>query len=214
MKPRFVDSIENLHGGLPRDFKSNQNNLISIQMSMNINPHGKNPNVTSSGISKSLSKASNDQLERMYCFVRIRPLLPQEKHEKCAVNTTNREKLLLYYKDSNLHYKFDQVFNDRSSQKDIFAEFKVYIKKLFSGRSCTVMAYGQTGSGKTHTMFGMDSETAKQLERKNREKQSIVPRHSNSLPRNAHQRTEVEINIEQDEFKMGLIPRISHYIFD
>lgn len=183
-------------------------------MSMNIKPHGDNPNVTSSGISKTLSKASNDQLERMYCFVRIRPLLPPERHEKCAVNTTNREKLLLYYKDSNLHYKFDQVFNDRSSQKDIFAEFKVYIKKLFSGRSCTVMAYGQTGSGKTHTMFGMDSETAKQFERKNREKQSIVPKHSNSLPRNAHQRTEVEINIEQDEFKMGLIPRISHYIFD
>ena len=145
--------------------------------------------------------------DRMFCFVRIRPSLNKEKYQKKSVFGLDLHRIAIDYRDSNLEYDFDKIFDENTTQKEVFQSFKLYAKKLFSGRSCTIMAYGQTGSGKTHTMFGMDTQTALQ--------QSVGDPSQQQLAIKASpQRTQVTVNVDEDEDKMGLIPRTFHYIFD
>jgi len=51
-------------------------------------------------------------------------------------------------------YNFDAVFNEHSTQEDVFADCRGLIGSTVDGFNVTVFAYGQTGAGKTHTMYG------------------------------------------------------------
>lgn len=137
--------------------------------------------------------------DRIHSFIRIRPIFEEESFEKTIVSKTEDKKLLLKYRDEDLEYEFDHVYDTNTIQKEVFLQFKDYVKKLFSGRSLTILAYGQTGSGKTHSMFGVDSESGYKYDLKKGHNQ---------------QRTEVEIDISKDTNKMGLIPRILWYVYD
>ena len=55
----------------------------------------------------------------------------------------------------DLRFIFDRVFDEKSSNQDIFNHTtKTIIDGVLDGYNCTVFAYGATGAGKTHTMLG------------------------------------------------------------
>lgn len=62
---------------------------------------------------------------------------------------------LLSRKRKDLHFAFDRVFDETSSQNEVFLNTtKSIIDGLLDGVNCSVFAYGATGAGKTHTMLG------------------------------------------------------------
>ncbi|KFU94619.1 Kinesin-like KIF18A, partial [Chaetura pelagica] len=58
-------------------------------------------------------------------------------------------------KQKDLKFVFDAVFDESSSQLEVFEHTtKSLIDGFLNGYNCTVLAYGATGAGKTHTMLG------------------------------------------------------------
>ena len=56
-------------------------------------------------------------------------------------------------------FGFDEVFDDRCSNRDVYTRCcQSLIDTVFSHGNATCFAYGQTGSGKTHTMLGRGEE--------------------------------------------------------
>merc|ERR1719428_422394 len=55
-------------------------------------------------------------------------------------------------------FTFDSVFDERSSQEDVFNECSDLVSSAVDGFNVTIFAYGQTGAGKTHTMFGSQED--------------------------------------------------------
>ncbi|CAK75209.1 unnamed protein product (macronuclear) [Paramecium tetraurelia] len=84
--------------------------------------------------------------------VRIRPLNQKEiiaKEQSCL--KSDRNSIIL--PQNGKSFSFDQVFNQDSSQDQIFQCCVTnLILRCFEGYNSTILAYGQTGSGKTYTM--------------------------------------------------------------
>eukprot|EP00117_Sycon_ciliatum_P028393 scpid8576/ scgid22827/ Kinesin-like protein KIF18A; Marrow stromal KIF18A len=60
-------------------------------------------------------------------------------------------------KARDVHFHFDRVFDEQSTQQDVFeGTAKTILDGIFSGFNCSVLAYGATGAGKTHTMLGSE----------------------------------------------------------
>ncbi|PWN48676.1 kinesin-domain-containing protein [Violaceomyces palustris] len=58
-------------------------------------------------------------------------------------------------RSKDVRYAFDRVFDDNSSQQDVFEETsKPLIDGILNGYNASVFAYGATGCGKTHTISG------------------------------------------------------------
>ena len=56
-------------------------------------------------------------------------------------------------------FKFDQVFNESSTQASIYdSSVRRLVCDFINGFNATCLVYGQTGSGKTYTMFGPNDE--------------------------------------------------------
>ncbi|XP_069766029.1 kinesin-like protein KIF18A isoform X2 [Narcine bancroftii] len=66
-----------------------------------------------------------------------------------------RDRDITHRKRKDLKFVFDRVFNENSTQQQVF-EFttKHILEGVLNGYNCSVFAYGATGSGKTHTMLG------------------------------------------------------------
>lgn len=58
--------------------------------------------------------------------------------------------------DSKL-FSYDKVFNEESSQEDIYASVSHHVRATIRGYNTTIFALGCTGSGKTYTMSGSAS---------------------------------------------------------
>ena len=57
-------------------------------------------------------------------------------------------------------YEFDRVFDELSTQREVFSEMEGLVTSVLDGYSACIFAYGQTGSGKTYTMEGdVDNES-------------------------------------------------------
>ena len=52
------------------------------------------------------------------------------------------------------NFGFDRVFNNESSQGEIFEEVSQLVQSALDGYKVCLFSYGQTGSGKTYTMLG------------------------------------------------------------
>ncbi|CAM4576542.1 kinesin-like protein KIF18A [Caretta caretta] len=62
-------------------------------------------------------------------------------------------------KNKDLNFVFDAVFDENSSQLEVFEHTtKTVLDGFLNGYNCTVLAYGATGAGKTYTMLGSPKE--------------------------------------------------------
>ncbi len=66
-----------------------------------------------------------------------------------------RRRPLLGKKRKDLRFAFDRVFDETSSQVEVFEHTtRAVIDGVLNGVNCSVFAYGATGAGKTYTMLG------------------------------------------------------------
>jgi kinesin family member C1 len=107
--------------------------------------------------------------------VRVRPLLGnepnEEKDEFGAVKCDKHASFVTLQrsdpKKGNAAFNFDKVFDDTTTNKDVFDDVSDLIQSALDGYQVCIFSYGQTGSGKTHTMQGsLDNE----------EMRGIIPR--------------------------------------
>lgn len=90
-------------------------------------------------------------------IVRVRPITERElsAHDGNALDVSEGKSRVSVL---DKQYTFDQVFDQRSSQEDIFeAVGKPIVDGCLNGAHGSIFAYGQTGSGKTYTMLGDES---------------------------------------------------------
>mmetsp|Transcript_20429 Transcript_20429/g.36638 ORF Transcript_20429/g.36638 Transcript_20429/m.36638 type:complete len:1280 (-) Transcript_20429:40-3879(-) len=113
---------------------------------------------------QSMRKRYHNQMQDMKgairVFARIRPRVAREKDDQEAVRRRDAFCLECEAKDKKSppkDYNFDAVFDERSTQEDVFADCRSLIGSTVDGFNVTVFAYGQTGAGKTHTMYGSEA---------------------------------------------------------
>ncbi|XP_074086511.1 kinesin-like protein KIF18A isoform X2 [Macrotis lagotis] len=81
----------------------------------------------------------------------------EEDHFFHGKKTMNRD--ITKRKRKDLKFVFDAVFDENSSQSQVFEHTtKPVLDGFLNGYNCTVLAYGATGAGKTHTMLGSPEE--------------------------------------------------------
>ena len=51
-------------------------------------------------------------------------------------------------------FKYEQVFNDQSKNKDIFGHLEILIESVFERKDLCITVYGQSGTGKIFTLIG------------------------------------------------------------
>jgi kinesin family protein C1 len=86
-------------------------------------------------------------------FCRIRPFHHEESYSSRNLFTLDESNVFLKVAETKRkQYKFDKVFDQFSTQGDVFSEVEPVIKSALDGYNVCIFAYGQTGSGKTYTM--------------------------------------------------------------
>ncbi|CAH8842683.1 unnamed protein product [Trichobilharzia szidati] len=102
---------------------------------------------------------------RIYC--RIRPVdLPTAEKDTASVTTIQHVKneskvfaldqytVLAKYNHTDRNYTFNRVFDQTSTEDEIFEEIKPLVQSSVDGYNVCIIGYGETGSGKTTTLFG------------------------------------------------------------
>ncbi|XP_035011426.1 kinesin-like protein KIF18A isoform X2 [Hippoglossus stenolepis] len=121
---------------------------------------------------------ASDVCSHVKVVIRVRPTNDSEKRENCrnVVQVVDNHMLIFDPKEQDtscfgaqrlrnrninkrankdLKFVFDHVFDENSTQDDIFqSTTKGILDGVMNGFNCTVFAYGATGAGKTHTMLG------------------------------------------------------------
>ncbi|VEL12487.1 unnamed protein product [Protopolystoma xenopodis] len=94
---------------------------------------------------------------RVYC--RVRPISSSEIEKNCRIAVSFPDIYTLQIDSGKAikEYQFDRVFDQSSSQSDVFEDTAMLIQSAVDGFNVCVFAYGQTGSGKTHTLIGSES---------------------------------------------------------
>lgn len=124
------------------------------------------------------TRADNDSLvtvetTRVAVVVRLRPLNSRERaaRSSACLRVTSPTTLAFVRastpgqqhheldNDDNLHFTFDAVLSENSTQEDVYAcTAKPVLHKFLQGFNGCLFAYGQTSSGKTHTIQGTSSQ--------------------------------------------------------
>ncbi|RNF01354.1 putative kinesin [Trypanosoma rangeli] len=101
---------------------------------------------------------------RITVAVRIRPSLETERFGPlCAYRADDGQTVIIKNEgggmDAPAAFRFDDVFDGRDSQRDVYEEsVQELVDAALEGANMTVLAYGQTGSGKTCTILGSMSD--------------------------------------------------------
>jgi len=95
-------------------------------------------------------------------FCRVRPHGATGDHSASVLELGDDGDMAVYsHKHNKWHeYKFDRVFGENSTQKEVYQETKPLVRSVLDGYNVCIFAYGQTGSGKTYTMSGCDETAA------------------------------------------------------
>jgi kinesin family protein 2/24 len=98
-------------------------------------------------------------------MTRIKPILSGSNNSCARVNNDEiivckKQKRFQDESEVNHKYLFDSVFDDQSSNSEIYDKISIEMLKtvIRDKLNVTFYVYGQTGSGKTHTVIGSDSE--------------------------------------------------------
>jgi hypothetical protein len=89
-------------------------------------------------------------------FARVRPSSAEElaAGDSGAVDFPAENTLALRTSNDDMapkSFEFDRVYNQASSQADVFADVAPFVQSVVDGFACCVFAYGQTGTGKSYT---------------------------------------------------------------
>ena len=141
-------------------------------------------NLTSQQMNSSSSSSASIKIEEsIQVFVRIRPELIENissslnrsietaptapspscltvMPDGCTIRLTQpcptNRKAIAAIDDKS--YTFSRVFNDKSTQDDIYDHVNALVRATVNGYNTTIFAYGSTGSGKSYTMTGNSSD--------------------------------------------------------
>ncbi|CAD8139742.1 unnamed protein product [Paramecium octaurelia] len=106
-------------------------------------------------------------LENIKVVIRIKPINHRdlEIQEKCTLKVLDQETLAVIapveedVKQSKRTYKFNWIFDQVASQKDIFEKtFEYQVLSLLDGINVTLFSYGASGTGKTHTLMKLNED--------------------------------------------------------
>jgi kinesin family protein 11 len=90
--------------------------------------------------------------ERIKVVGRIRPLSKKEfsESEDIVLKQVESDKIIIETKSLctiSKTYRLDKVFNEKSSQEDVFNQVIPLLTDFIDGFNCSLFMYGQTGTG-------------------------------------------------------------------
>ncbi|XP_062183503.1 kinesin-like protein KIN-14O [Phragmites australis] len=91
-------------------------------------------------------------------FCRVRPLISTNNFKTKSTVTVEQEKIAVQSVGIKKEFSVDRVFDQESTQEDVFLEVKPILRSALDGHNVCILAYGQTGTGKTYTMEGTDGK--------------------------------------------------------
>lgn len=102
----------------------------------------------------SSSKSSGNEVIKV--FIRLRPPLSHELESENVVQCSDGHRVVMCSEKHKMECSYDQVFNEVSTQDDVYNSVLPLLNDTLHGINGCVFAYGVTSSGKTHTMLGPD----------------------------------------------------------
>ncbi|RLM58297.1 hypothetical protein C2845_PM18G12080 [Panicum miliaceum] len=91
-------------------------------------------------------------------FCRERPLVQTNNLKTKSPVTVEQEKIAVESVGIKKEFSVDRVFDQESTQEDVFQEVKPILRSALDGHNVCILAFGQTGTGKTYTMEGTDGK--------------------------------------------------------
>ena len=158
---------------------------------------------------------SNNIQENSKIILRIKPKTEDDYLEQNKIYEIKDNNIIEFHgsKNNSKIFLFDYIFNEDSSQKDIFEiSAKEICDSLFEGFNGTIFTYGQVGSGKTYTMLGPDY-TKSFLISSNFSLYNIN-NNINNFSNNCLQNKYIEYMKKKEEEGKGIIPRSIEYLLD
>ena len=113
-----------------------------------------------------LNNHPHQKISKIKVLVRKRPANQREQiqNDIDIIEKKGKDKIIIKELKNKLdltkyieehHFTFDAVYDEKSTNQEIYNEIvKPMIKSAFQRTKITCFAYGQTGSGKTYTMLG------------------------------------------------------------
>lgn len=87
-------------------------------------------------------------------FCRVRPSISTSNLKIKSPVTVEQEKIAVRAVGVKKDFSVDRVFDQESTQDDVFHEVKPILRSALDGHNVCILAFGQTGTGKTYTMEG------------------------------------------------------------
>ena len=162
---------------------------------------------------------SNNIQDNSKIILRIKPKTEDEYLEQNKIYEIKDNNIIEFHgsKNNSKMFLFDYIFNEDSSQSDIFEiSAKEICDSLFEGYNGTIFAYGQIGSGKTYTMLGPDY-TKSFLINSNYSINSTNNSFNNissNVNNNTFQNKCLEYMKKKEEEGKGIIPRSLEYLLE
>ena len=84
------------------------------------------------------------QPESLRVFVRVRPPISKEIEKETAVHVSGNQSIVLTAEKTDISCSYDFVFNELSTQDQVFERIKPLLSDVLSGINGCIFAYGQT----------------------------------------------------------------------
>ena len=158
---------------------------------------------------------SKEREENISVIIRIKAKTPDEfdtKYTSMKISKSNTISLISKKKD----FYYDYIGDENSTQKDIFEHCgKKICDYSLEGYNGTIFAYGQTGSGKTYTLLG--KSITNKLENKSNNISAVLTNNSDDVEMSYINEKNEDLDnsyyYEQNDERIGLLPRILYYLF-
>ena len=84
------------------------------------------------------------QTESLRVFIRVRPPISKEVDKETVVHVAGNQSITLSAEKNEISCSYDYVFNESSSQDQVFEKVKPLLSDVLSGINGCIFAYGQT----------------------------------------------------------------------